>query len=429
MGYDFHLSARRPAPDRDQHQRRRRLSPHSGAAGPSLLLRADGPHVRHAGRPQAAGSGLRRHVPVGVASPARRRARCAPSRSWMTIPARQYLAPEFELARELFLAHGIQAVITDPRQLDWRERRAMASGPRGRHAGRPGLQPADRLLSVRTRPRRPARSLRDRRHRGHASSARARAARRQAQPGRAQRRRAAGRMGRLARRPRRCSREVVPRTQLVTAENAEDLWAQRRQLFFKPATGYGSKAAYRGDKLTRRVWGEILAAPYRGPGAGAAERAAGRCRGRTHPAQARHPRLCVRRPDPVAGRTHLVRPDHQFPHRGRWLLARRRPARSDRPARNRERRGNDCESSMTVHVLILCTHNSARSVLAEGMLNHLAGVPRKDVRAPQRGQRTQRPHQSIRTGSAEQRGRRYPRLAQQELGRIQPAPGRRRWRS
>jgi arsenate reductase len=27
---------------------------------------------------------------------------------------------------------------------------------------------------------------------------------------------------------------------------------------------------------------------------------------------------------------------------------------------------------MTINVLILCTHNSARSVLAEGMLNHLA---------------------------------------------------------
>ena len=27
---------------------------------------------------------------------------------------------------------------------------------------------------------------------------------------------------------------------------------------------------------------------------------------------------------------------------------------------------------MTTNVLILCTHNSARSVLSEGMLNHLA---------------------------------------------------------
>lgn len=34
---------------------------------------------------------------------------------------------------------------------------------------------------------------------------------------------------------------------------------------------------------------------------------------------------------------------------------------------------------MTVHVLILCTHNSARSVLAEGMLNHLAQKLGKDV--------------------------------------------------
>lgn len=40
------------------------------------------------------------------------------------------------------------------------------------------------------------------------------------------------------------------------------LWAQRCKLFFKPASGYGSKAAYRGDKLTRRVWEEILAGNY-----------------------------------------------------------------------------------------------------------------------------------------------------------------------
>jgi arsenate reductase (thioredoxin) len=35
---------------------------------------------------------------------------------------------------------------------------------------------------------------------------------------------------------------------------------------------------------------------------------------------------------------------------------------------------------MTTNVLILCTHNSARSVLAEGMLNHLAQKLGKDVR-------------------------------------------------
>ena len=40
---------------------------------------------------------------------------------------------------------------------------------------------------------------------------------------------------------------------------------------------------------------------------------------------------------------------------------------------------------MTTHVLILCTHNSARSVLGEGMLNHWARKLGKDVRAHSAG--------------------------------------------
>ena len=40
---------------------------------------------------------------------------------------------------------------------------------------------------------------------------------------------------------------------------------------------------------------------------------------------------------------------------------------------------------MTVHVLILCTHNSARSVLAEGMLNFWAARLGKDVRGHSAG--------------------------------------------
>ena len=40
------------------------------------------------------------------------------------------------------------------------------------------------------------------------------------------------------------------------------MWAGRRDLFFKPATGYGSRAAYRGDKITKRVWAEIAHSPY-----------------------------------------------------------------------------------------------------------------------------------------------------------------------
>ncbi len=54
----------------------------------------------------------------------------------------------------------------------------------------------------------------------------------------------------------------VPATVAVSPERAEALWAARARLFFKPATGYGSRAAYRGDKLTRRVWQEILTGRY-----------------------------------------------------------------------------------------------------------------------------------------------------------------------
>jgi arsenate reductase len=40
---------------------------------------------------------------------------------------------------------------------------------------------------------------------------------------------------------------------------------------------------------------------------------------------------------------------------------------------------------MTAHILILCTHNSARSVLAEGMLNHWARRLGRDVVAHSAG--------------------------------------------
>jgi hypothetical protein len=54
----------------------------------------------------------------------------------------------------------------------------------------------------------------------------------------------------------------IARTEIVSASDSDRLWATRRGLFFKPATGYGSRAAYRGDKLTRRVWTDILSGRY-----------------------------------------------------------------------------------------------------------------------------------------------------------------------
>ena len=55
---------------------------------------------------------------------------------------------------------------------------------------------------------------------------------------------------------------AIPRTEIMTAGSRDALWAKRRELFFKPAAGYGSKATYRGDKLTKRVWEEMAKGTY-----------------------------------------------------------------------------------------------------------------------------------------------------------------------
>lgn len=56
--------------------------------------------------------------------------------------------------------------------------------------------------------------------------------------------------------------KAIPHTEVVSPQNADRLWQERKHLFFKPATGFGSRAAYRGDKLTRRVWNEIASGDY-----------------------------------------------------------------------------------------------------------------------------------------------------------------------
>jgi hypothetical protein len=54
----------------------------------------------------------------------------------------------------------------------------------------------------------------------------------------------------------------VPHTIAVRPDMEDKLWQERKNLFFKPNSGYGSKGAYRGEKLTRRVFGEILQSDY-----------------------------------------------------------------------------------------------------------------------------------------------------------------------
>jgi hypothetical protein len=55
---------------------------------------------------------------------------------------------------------------------------------------------------------------------------------------------------------------AIPPTEIVEPDAADDLWARRKTLFFKPVDGYAGKAAYRGDKLTRAAFEHIRANPY-----------------------------------------------------------------------------------------------------------------------------------------------------------------------
>jgi len=172
-------------------------------------------------------------------------------------PLNQYLYPEFQLFRRLFRSHGIDAVIADAAALEWREGCLW-------HAGQPIDLVYNRLVDFYLEA--PAHAaLREAYVAGgvvltphphaHALYADKRNLVLLSAP---------GTLEQLGVAPALCVelRSGIPPTVSVSRERSEELWGRRRQLFFKPARGYGSKAAYRGDKLTRRVWEEILAADY-----------------------------------------------------------------------------------------------------------------------------------------------------------------------
>jgi hypothetical protein len=174
-----------------------------------------------------------------------------------TTPAEQYLAPEFELFRQLFAQHGINAAIADPSELSWYRGRLL-------HQGLPIDMVYNRLTDfdlsepahVALRKAYEANAVVLTPHpRVHALMADKRnlIALSQNELLMAWGASAAD---------RKLLATSVPITRLVTPERAAELWAQRRQLFFKPVAGYGAKAAYRGDKLTKRVWGEILESDF-----------------------------------------------------------------------------------------------------------------------------------------------------------------------
>ncbi|QHE76660.1 hypothetical protein [Hydrogenophaga sp. PBL-H3] len=176
-------------------------------------------------------------------------------------PDQQYLAPEFELVRELFAAHGLTALVADAADLQWRDGALH-------HPALPPGTPVDLVYNRLT-----DFYLQDEAHQAlrlaHEAGAVVLTPHPRTHALYADKRNliALSDTDLLARwgvseADRALLQAVVPATQRVGTHNADELWAGRRGLFFKPAAGFGARAAYRGDKLTRRVWGEILAGDY-----------------------------------------------------------------------------------------------------------------------------------------------------------------------
>ncbi|MEO8631160.1 MAG: hypothetical protein ABI612_24130, partial [Betaproteobacteria bacterium] len=172
-------------------------------------------------------------------------------------PAQQYLYPELLLYQQLFRHHGIEAVICDPREL----------ARKGAHLWQ-GSQPIDFVYNRLTdftleQPAQSALKL------AYLAGEVVVSPHPRAHTLYADKRNLTLLCDEAFLRETGVSSEAMatllaatPHTEIVTAENRDTLWEKRRHLFFKPARGYGSKAAYRGDKLTKRVWAEIANSTY-----------------------------------------------------------------------------------------------------------------------------------------------------------------------
>ena len=173
-------------------------------------------------------------------------------------PEAQYLAPEFALCRQMFEQRGVTAIITDPQALQWR-------GGQLWHNSAAGDTVID-LVYNRLTDFDLSAPTHQALHDAYVAGAAVVTPHPHVHALRANKRHLITLSSDtllsdwgVSSADRVCISGAIPATQLVTRENADTLWAQRKQLFFKPVAGYASKAAYRGDKLTKRVWEEILA--------------------------------------------------------------------------------------------------------------------------------------------------------------------------
>lgn len=174
-------------------------------------------------------------------------------------PQQQFLYPEFKMAQRLFESHGITTIIADPSELKFSNNQ-LSYGESGQIIDLVYNRLTDFSL---TEPRHSALSQAyemnaavvtpNPRHHAFYADKRNLILLSDSQ--------SLLTMG-VSQQDREILQQGIPHTQHVNAQNADELWGSRKHLFFKPAVGFGSRAAYRGDKLTKRVWAEILQGEY-----------------------------------------------------------------------------------------------------------------------------------------------------------------------
>lgn len=172
-------------------------------------------------------------------------------------PAQQYLYPEFVLFRDRFTARGIEAVICDPAELLYRDGTLQHDGKAigfvyNRCTDFALAEPASAALRAAYLDRAVAMSPHPASHALYADK------RNLALLGDRDFLARAGMEAGII----EALVQGVPRTEILTDANRDDLWQRRKQLFFKPAGGFGSRASYRGDKLTHKTWQQMAGTHY-----------------------------------------------------------------------------------------------------------------------------------------------------------------------
>ena len=254
MGYDFHLGPEGP----------KLIEVNTNAGGAFLnafLARAQSACCREAedALQVAPGGAFESAVWDMFLAEWRSQGRAGEPRTFAIVddrPPEQYLFPEFLLVQRYFERHGLKAWIVDPNALRFAEGKLLFDGETVdlvynrlvdfslSGAGHEALRDAYLAGAVVLTPN----------PRNHALMADKRNLILLSDP--------AASAGWAITPAQRRSLAAVPTTVLVTAENADDLWATRKGYFFKPAGGHGGKAVYRGDKITRGVWEDVRRGGY-----------------------------------------------------------------------------------------------------------------------------------------------------------------------